>query len=126
IGRGVWTRRAFLKNFTGGLAVLWLVDHDSLLAQAESGGRGRSTRGGSRLPSELAAWLHIAGDGTVTVFSGKTEVGQNVRTMLTQAIAEELPTPIDTIRIVLADTSQVPWDAGTFGSQSTPRMVPQI
>jgi isoquinoline 1-oxidoreductase len=121
------TRRTFLKTFTGGLAVLWLVDPAELLAQAESGGAGRrGGRGGNRRPPEIAAWLHIAADGAVTVFSGKTEVGQNVRTLLTQAIAEELPTPLSTIRITLADTSLVPWDAGTFGSQSTPQMVPQI
>jgi isoquinoline 1-oxidoreductase len=123
---GTWTRRSFLKTFTGGLAVLWLVDRSDLFAQAESGGTGRGNRGGNRRPPELAAWLHIAADGTVTVFSGKAEVGQNVRTMLTQAIAEELPVPVDAIKVVLADTSLVPWDAGTFGSRSAPDMVPQI
>ena len=121
-----WTRRRFLKSFTGGLAVLLLVDPESLFAQRESGGAGRGSRGGNRRPPELAAWLHIAADGSVTVFSGKAEVGQNVRTMLTQAIAEELPTPLATIKVVLADTSLVPWDAGTFGSRSTPDMMPQI
>jgi isoquinoline 1-oxidoreductase len=119
-----WTRRHFLQTFTGGLAVLWLLDRD-VLAQAESGGAGRG-RGGNRRPAELAAWLHIAADGTVTVFSGKTEVGQNVRTSIVQAVAEELPTPLATVRVVLADTALVPFDAGTFGSRSTPDMVPQI
>jgi nicotinate dehydrogenase subunit B len=121
-----FTRRSFLKTFTGGLAVLWLVDPSELFAQAESGGAGRGGRGGNRRPPELAAWLHIAADGSVAVFCGKTEVGQNVRTMITQAIAEELPAPLATIKVVLADTARVPWDAGTFGSQSTPQMVPQI
>ncbi len=121
------TRRTFLKTFTGGLAVLWLVDLPSARGQAESGGAGRGAgRGGQRRPPELAAWLHIAADGTITVFSGKTEVGQNVRTLLTQAVAEELPAPLPTIKVVLADTNLVPWDAGTFGSQSTPNMFPQI
>ena len=122
-----FTRRSFLKTFTGGLAVLWLVDGAGLRAQAESGGSGRGGRGGgNRRPTELAAWLHIAADGTVTVFCGKTEVGQNVRTLVLQAVAEELPTPLSSIKVVLADTSLVPWDAGTFGSQSTPNMFPQI
>jgi nicotinate dehydrogenase subunit B len=84
------TRRTFLKTFTGGLAVLWLLDRNELFAQAESGSAGRGGRGGNRRTPELAAWLHIDAGGTVTVFSGKTEVGQNVRTMLTQAVAEEL------------------------------------
>ncbi len=45
-------------------------------------------------PPELAAWLHIAEDGTITVYTGKTEVGQNIRTSLAQAVAEELRAPI--------------------------------
>ncbi|HUR59347.1 MAG TPA: molybdopterin cofactor-binding domain-containing protein [Opitutaceae bacterium] len=122
-----WTRRSFLKTFTGGIAVLWLVDTRTATGQAESGGAGRGGgRGGQRRPTELAAWLHIAADGTVTVFSGKTEVGQNVRTSILQAVAEELPTPLATIKVVLADTSLVPFDAGTFGSRSSPDMFPQI
>jgi nicotinate dehydrogenase subunit B len=120
-----WTRRSFIKTLGGGIAILCFAD-GSLRGQAESGGSGRRGRGGTRRPPEIAAWLHIASDGTVTVFSGKTEVGQNVRTMLTQAVAEELPTPLASIRMVLADTAVVPWDAGTFGSRSTPDMVPQI
>lgn len=122
-----FTRRRFLRGFTGGLAVLWLLDRPDALAQAESGESGRrGGRGGGRRPTELAAWLHIAADGTVTVFSGKAEVGQNVRTMILQAVAEELPAPLATIKVVLADTSLVPYDAGTFGSRSTPDMFPQI
>ncbi len=120
------TRRHFLQTFAGGLAVLWLLDGTDAHAQAESGGAGRGGRGGNRRPTALAAWLHLAADGTVPGFSGKTEVGQNVRTLLLQAVAEELPTPLATIKIVLADTALVPWDAGTFGSRSTPDMFPQI
>ncbi|MDO8544008.1 MAG: molybdopterin-dependent oxidoreductase [Opitutaceae bacterium] len=120
-----WSRREFVKAFTGGMAVLWLVDLPrARAAQAESGSSGR--RGGQRRPTALAAWLHIAADGTVTLFSGKAEVGQNVRTSLTACVAEELATPLASIRAVLADTSLVPYDAGTFGSRSTPDMVPQI
>ena len=122
-----FTRRAFLKSCASGLAVLWLVDPRELRAQAETGGAVRGgRRGGGQRPRELAAWLHLAADGTVTVFSGKAEVGQNVRTMLTQAVAEELPTALTAITIVLADTSLVPWDGGTAGSRSTPDMVPQL
>ncbi len=41
-------------------------------------------------PQEIGAWLHIGEDGQVTVYTGKVEVGQNIRTSLTQAVAEEL------------------------------------
>lgn len=121
-----WSRRHFIKTFTGGLAVLWLLERNDARAQAESGGSGRGGRGANRRPTDLAAWLQIAADGTVTVFSGKAEVGQNVRTSILQAVAEELPTPLSTIKVVLGDTALVPYDAGTFGSRSTPDMFPQI
>ena len=118
------TRRDFLKTFSGGLAVLWLVRPTVSLGQPESGGGGRG-RGAAR-PRELAAWLHIAADGTVTAFTGKTEVGQNIRTSLTQAIAEELPVALPTIKLLMADTSLVPWDGGTVGSRTTPDMNLQL
>ena len=118
-----FTRRQFLKTFTGGLAVLWLLDSNDARAQAESGSAGRgSGRGSSRRPPELAAWLHIAADGTVTAFTGKTEVGQNIRTSLTQAVAEELPVSLAAIKLIMADTTLVPWDGGTVGSRTTPDM----
>ena len=56
----------------------------------------RARRG--RLPREIGAWLHIGEDGTVTVYTGKVEVGQNIRTSLTQAVAEELRVPLGRIR----------------------------
>ena len=40
--------------------------------------------------------------------------------ILAQAVAEELHVPFDAVTMVMADTALVPWDAGTFGSQSTP------
>lgn len=118
------TRRRFLRRFTGGLAVLWLVDPRELVAQPAPDRGGR--RGSTLRPRKLAAWLHIAADGAITVHSGKVEVGQNVRTMLTQAVAEELPAPLASITLILGDTALVPWDGGTAGSRSTPDMVPQI
>ena len=69
---------------------------------------------------------HIAADSKVTVFTGKVEVGQNIRTSLAQQVAEELRVPFDSITMVMGDTDLVPWDAGTFGSRTTPTMGPQL
>ena len=83
--------------------------------------------GRPRTPSrDLASWLHIDEKGQVTGYTGKTEIGQNIRTSLAQAIAEELRVPLERVTMVMADTDLVPYDAGTFGSQSTPRMAPQL
>ncbi|MDQ3813841.1 MAG: molybdopterin-dependent oxidoreductase, partial [Armatimonadota bacterium] len=85
----------------------------------------RPRRGGG-MPPEIAAWLHIAEDGAVTVYSGKAEVGQNIRTSLAQAVAEELHAPLASISLVLGDTDLTPYDAGTFGSRTTPAMSPHL
>lgn len=71
-------------------------------------------------------WLHVGERGQVTVCTGKAEVGQNVRTSLAQAVADELPASLGSVRVVLGDTDRTPFDIGTFGSRSTPITVPQV
>ena len=75
---------------------------------------------------DIEVWLHMGADSRVTVGTGKAEVGQNIRTSLAQAVADELPVPLDSIRIVLGDTDLSPFDMGTFGSRTTPFMAPQV
>jgi len=116
-------RRDFFKFLGGGLVLLLALDNS---ASAQESGRAAAAFRGDARPPELAAWLHIAEDGTVTVYTGKTEVGQNIRTSLAQAVAEELRTPIQSIRLVMADTDLTPYDMGTFGSRTTPLMAPQM
>ena len=113
-------RRDFFAVLGGGVLVM-LVD-DDILAQETGGGRG----GPRQLPQNLSAWLHIGENGLVTVYSGKVEVGQNARTSLTQAVAEELHASIPSIHMVLADTELTPYDMGTVGSMTTPQMWPVI
>src|SRR5207237_9100360 len=60
------------------------------------------------------------------VFTGKAEVGQTIRTAIAQSIADELRVPFESVRLVMADTSLTPFDAGTFGSRTTPTMTPQF
>src|SRR5205085_8488790 len=90
------------------------------------GRRGGGRRGGEPLPKEIGAWMRIGEDGIVTVFTGKTEVGQNIRTSLSQAVAEELRVPLSSVRLVMADTARTPYDMGTFGSRTTPTMSYQL
>jgi isoquinoline 1-oxidoreductase len=117
-------RREWLEALGGGLLVLVLA---SELEAQESGGGGR--RGGLRgapLPQDVGAWLHIGQDSAITVFTGKVEVGQNIRTSLAQAVAEELRAPVESVRMVMGDTALCPFDMGTFGSMTTPMMSPQL
>jgi isoquinoline 1-oxidoreductase len=68
---------------------------------------------------EIATWLSVRPDGTATAYAGKVEYGQNIRTGFAIEVADELRLPVDRVEVVLGDTDRVPWDAGTFGSQST-------
>ncbi|HLV86612.1 MAG TPA: molybdopterin cofactor-binding domain-containing protein [Candidatus Sulfotelmatobacter sp.] len=115
-------RREFFKFLGAGLVVISALK-PAAIAQ-ESGRSGR--RKGESLPREIDAWLHIADTGKVTVFTGKVEVGQNIRTSLTQAVAEELRVSMDRIDLVMGDTQLVPYDMGTFGSRTTPTMNLQL
>src|SRR2546421_2102213 len=78
------------------------------------------------LPKDISAWLHVGEDGGVTGFTGKAEIGQNIRTELAQTIADELRVPFESVRLVTADTALTPFDAGTFGSRTTPTITPQL
>ena len=117
-------RRRFLRLFGGGLLVVLAAPDGSAVMEAQESGRTRA--GGQELPKDLSAWIHIDKDGTVTVFTGKVEMGQNIRTSLAQQVAEELRVGVDSITMVMGDTDLVPWDAGTFGSRTTPTMGPQL
>ncbi len=113
-------RRDFFAVMGGGIVVLLEED---ILAQ-ETGGPRRGAAGA--VPVEIGAWLHIGESGEITAYTGKVEVGQNARTSLTQAVLEELHVPAASVHLVMADTDLTPFDIGTVGSMTTPRMWPQI
>ena len=123
---GAWTpaggwqfeRRTFLKLIGGGLVV-------GLAAPALTQESGRRLAE-HELPKNVSAWLHIDASGRVHVFTGKVEVGQNIRTSLAQQVAEELRVPFTSVEMVMGDTARVPWDMGTFGSRTTPTMGPEL
>ncbi|MEJ0070975.1 MAG: molybdopterin cofactor-binding domain-containing protein [Pseudomonadota bacterium] len=66
----------------------------------------------------LDAWLSINADGTVTLFTGKVELGQGAKTALTQIAAEELDVALGRVHIVTADTARTPDEGFTSGSQT--------
>jgi isoquinoline 1-oxidoreductase len=116
-------RRDFIKAF--GAGIIFIVPLSRALAQQR--GQGESGRGGNdRIPDDIGAWIHVDEDGGVTVFTGKVEMGQNIRTSLAQAVAEELHVPVAIIHLVMGDTDVTPFDMGTFGSLSTPTMAPRL
>ena len=55
-------------------------------------------------PDEVAAFLSIDGQGGVTVYIGKVDMGTGVRTGFMQIAAEELDVPFARIRVIEGDT----------------------
>jgi isoquinoline 1-oxidoreductase len=114
-------RRDFLKVLSamgGGLLVVTTVP-----AAAQESGRRAQAREATR---ELSSWIHIDGSGKVTAYTGKVELGQNIRTSLAQAVADELRVPLGVVSMQMCDTDVVPFDMGTFGSRTTPYLAPDL
>jgi nicotinate dehydrogenase subunit B len=103
-------RRDFIRLLGGGIIVLFNADLSDLMGQEAR------TRG---YPTDFNAYLRIAADGRVTIYSGKIEMGQGVVTSLAQMAADELDVSLDSIDMVMGDTALCPFDRGTYGSMST-------
>jgi nicotinate dehydrogenase subunit B len=114
-------RREFFKFLGAGVLVVSVLK-PAVAAQESGGGQRRRPD----LPKDVDAWLHLGENGKVTVYTGKVEVGQNIRTSLSQAVSEELRVPIENIEMVMGDTRLTPFDMGTFGSRTTPTMNLQL
>jgi nicotinate dehydrogenase subunit B len=72
------------------------------------------------------AWLHVGGDGRITVASGKVEVGQGSTMELARVAASQLGIAPGSVNVILGDTHLCPYDMGTFGSLTTPTVVPAV
>src|SRR2546427_6940235 len=116
-------RRDFFRILGAGIAVFAIAKNSSTTQETAPGPRSFHSE---ELPKEINSWLHVGADGSVTGFTGKVEIGQNIRTSLAQTIADELRVPFESVRMVTADTALTPFDAGTFGSRTTPTMTPQF
>jgi len=111
-------RRSFLKIIGGGIIVFFQPwgELDIFGAQTQ-----RRT-----LTQDYNAFLQIAEDGTVSCFTGKIEMGQGVITSLAQMMADELNVPLEKVKMVMGDTDLCPYDAGTWGSQTTQTFGPAM
>ena len=58
-------------------------------------------------------------DGTITLWSGASEIGQGSDTVQKQLVAEELGIPLEQIKLVVADTGRTPIDLGSYSSRVT-------
>lgn len=113
------SRREFARLTGGGLFVFF---HTELVRAQEPA----QVRGRADAPTDFNAFLKIGEDGRVQCLVGKVELGQGAMTSLAQVLAEELDVAYDSVDVVMGDTDLCPYDMGTFGSMTTPLLVPVV
>ena len=64
------------------------------------------------------AWLEVHPDGTVSIWTGRSEMGQGVKTAMPMIVAEELDVDWQSVRVVQADANPAYGDQMTVGSRS--------
>ena len=75
---------------------------------------------------ELDSWLAVMQDGSITMFTGKVDIGTGTRTALTQIVAEELDVPFDRVTMAMGDTAKTVDQGRTVGSNTILRGGPQL
>jgi len=115
-----FSRRAVLK---GGAITVGFA-----LAGLPSRVRAQSAAVAKRIldSKEVDAFLAVNGDGTVTLFCGKVDLGQGLRIAIPQIAAEELGVNVDKITFIEGDTALTPDQGRTSGSNGIQRGGVQI
>ena len=80
--------------------------------------RAQKLPGSLEKEARLDSWIRIGADGSITVLTGKAELGQGIKTALIQVAAEELVVDPKRITLITADTGATPDEQYTAGSQS--------
>lgn len=107
------SRRDFLAASGALIVAFSLTRSSALLAQ-----KGAKLPGSLDTNPMLDSWIRIGADGSITVFTGKAELGQGVKTALLQIAAEQLYVQPQRIHLITADTRQTPDEGYTAGSNS--------
>ncbi len=109
-------RREFLKSLGGGIIIVFSIGELSVLGGGILSKVQEST--------DFNAYLRVKEDGRIDCYTGKIEMGQGAITSLAQVLADELEVSLDQIDMVMGDTELCPYDAGTWGSMTTPFFDP--
>jgi isoquinoline 1-oxidoreductase beta subunit len=108
--RATQTRREFLQ--TG--ATLGA----SLLIGFYLPPRGSPPSAASSATFKPNAWLEVHPDGTVRIWTGRSEMGQGVKTAMPMIVAEELDVDWQSVRVIQADADPAYGNQMTVGSRS--------
>jgi len=116
--RAGFSRRSFLQT-TGALIVTFSVG--GMFENSEAQGLLEGGVAGSPPATQVDSWIAIAADGSVTAYTGKSELGQGISTAQIQLVAEELSVPFSRVNLIFSDTAMTPDQGVTSGSQSHPK-----
>src|SRR5258708_26643076 len=67
------------------------------------------------VPSELASYIAVNADGTVSAFFGKMDMGQGLFVAITQMVAEELDDAFASVQVTMGDTAPSLSQGGASG-----------
>ena len=95
-------------------------DHPHYNTPLEGPNRGRGIASGywGNWGGKSSASASINSDGSINLLEGSVDIGGS-RTSLAMQLAESLGIPVDSVRPVVADTNQVGYTEGTYGSRTT-------
>jgi CO/xanthine dehydrogenase Mo-binding subunit len=110
-------------NLPSSLKALVRASHwkSSMKKKGAAVGMGCAITNAGATPVSVAL-IRMQSDGIANIAAGSTEMGQGVRTTLTQIAAEELTLPMEHFRLAGADTKVTPYDSSTGSSRSTTLM----
>jgi len=109
-----FSRRALLK--AGGALVVSIgmpVGLDTVLGVNAAHAQGARP---PLVPNELASYIAVNADGTVSAFFGKMDMGQGLSVAIRQMVAEELDVPFARVKIFIGDTDTSVNQGGASGS----------
>src|SRR5919204_1336275 len=108
------SRRALLQ--AGGALVVSIgtsVPLDTVLAAGEALAQGAKP---PLMPDQLASFIAVNADGTVSAFFGKMDMGQGLFVAIGQMVAEELDVPFKAVTVIMGDTATSVNQGGASGS----------
>jgi CO/xanthine dehydrogenase Mo-binding subunit len=109
-----FSRRAVLK--AGGALVVSMgapISFDTAQAAADAFAQGTKP---PLVPSELASFIAVNADGTVSAYFGKMDMGQGLFVAIGQIVAEELDVPFKSVKVIMGDTANSVNQGGASGS----------
>jgi CO/xanthine dehydrogenase Mo-binding subunit len=109
------SRRQLIEG-AAGLVVSFAIGQSGFAAPAPEGVAARSVE-----PESLDSWLAIARDGTVTLYTGRVDLGTGTETVYAQFVAEELDVPVGKVHVVMGDTRLTPNQGKTTASLNVVR-----